>query len=849
MIGPGFKELVELKFKTYNSLFLDLPFEETYQTGIYLPLLTEACKKGFEEGKDPDEIIREFLEKYFPSIEKEKSLGLLFRFTQYIERQVLLFDSVEDASYNKLNDPGGKGSINQVIDQALSTGKLEQLRSKLEEFSVRVVLTAHPTQFYPSQVLAIQNELQEAIRRNNLTDVQKLLNQLGKTPFFKKEKPTPFDEAVRLTWYLENVFYNSVVEIIENICSRLDTPVSEWTNTGLLQVGFWPGGDRDGNPFVTTDITLKVARRLKETALRRFHNDLRSLRRRLTFRGVEEVIFDAETKVYHTLYPTTEPGYERSEELIEDLNKARAALLEDHGGLFLEMMDNLILKIRVFGFFMATLDVRQDSRIHWSGWTQIMEKLGMTVPDYSSDPEEVMSSILSVSKLPETDNLDGEEGRNLLETLRVIQTVQKENGENGCHRYIISNCHGAVDVTVVFRAAQLMWGSDSIPVDVVPLFESIDDLASASASMDLLFRNEKYIAHLRDRNMTQTIMLGFSDGTKDGGYLQANWSIFKAKEALSQKANEYGVKLVFFDGRGGPPSRGGGNTHDFYAALGDKIHNHSIQLTIQGQTISSHYGQPDSCKYNLEQLLTAGIENELFSIQSQSLNENQRNLIEELSDIGFEKYTALKTHERFLDYLQNMTPMKFFGETNIASRPTRRKGGALNLGDLRAITFVGAWGQMKQNVPGFYGAGSALRTLTEKGKEEELKDLYRASLFFRTLLGNSMQSLEKANFDVTRYISKDSEFGELWNTLYQEYNHSIEYICKVSGEKTLMTENPDIKKSIRMREGIVLPLNTIQQFALKELRKSEEGPWKKADLEKLVIRTMFGIINASRNAA
>jgi phosphoenolpyruvate carboxylase len=850
-MSSSFEEFVELKFKTYNSLFLDLPFEQTYQTGIYLPLLAEACKNGFEMGKTPEEIIHQFFADYFPNTNGKDQLKLLFRFTQYIERQVLLFDSVEDAAFNQLHDPSGKGSINQVMDLADSSGKLPEIKEKLNEFAVRIVLTAHPTQFYPSQVLGIQNELQTAIKNNDLTTVQELLNQLGKTPFFKKERPSPYEEAVRLTWYLENVFYNSIADIIENICSRTDIEVSEWSNPNLFEVGFWPGGDRDGNPFVTPEITLDVARRLKESTLKCYQEDLRKLRRRLTFRGVEEIIFKVGSKINNTLYQRGDSIYNDPSELLHDLNEARQNLIEHHGGLFLDRLDNLILKIKIFGFFMASLDIRQDSRVHRTGWSQLMEALSQKVPDFDNDhPLQIIQEILAVDKLPSIDQLKGKEGIDLLQTIESIKSIQNENGERGCHRYIISNCKEAIDVAIVYKTTRLMWGLDKdLPLDIIPLFETVDDLATASESMEILFQNEEYMDHLHKRGMNQTIMLGFSDGTKDGGYLQANWSIFKAKEELSQTANKYGVKIGFFDGRGGPPSRGGGNTHNFYAALGDRIQNHNIQLTIQGQTISSHYGQANSCRHNLEQLLTAGLENALFSLQSQSLNENQRLIIEELSAIGYQKYGDLKAHPRFLDYLEKMTTLRFFGQTNVASRPTRRNGGKLSLSDLRAIPFVGSWGQMKQNVPGFYGVGTAIKKLVDQGRKDELINLYQDSLFFRTLLGNSMQSLEKAAFEVTEYISKDAEFGEFWNTLFSEYNDSVDMICQVSGEKSLMTENPDIKKSIRMREAIVLPLVTIQQFALLTLRKENDTSLNTKDFEKLIIRTMFGIINATRNAA
>lgn len=579
----------------------------------------------------------------------------------------------------------------------------------------------------------------------------------------------------------------------------------------------------------------------------RYLEDLRLLRRRLTFPGVEEIINRAGVKVYNTIHSMDGETYANAQELLDDLTAARKNLVEKHGALFSDRLDRLILKVRLFGFYMASLDIRQDSRVHRKAWTQLLEASSKGSPDFESP--DALKNIFAVDRLPLMDKISGEEGKDLLNTLDVVKVIQKENGVKGCHRYIISNCRGAIDIAILFKAAELSWGENDLDLDIIPLFESVDDLTAASKNMNIIFSNEEYMKHLSRREMTQTIMLGFSDGTKDGGYLQANWSIFKAKETLSECADKFGVKLIFFDGRGGPPSRGGGNTHNFYAALGDRIHNHQIQLTVQGQTISSHYGQPNSCRFNLEQLLTAGLENALFSQESQSLSEKQRALIEELCDVGYQQYNELKAHPNFLDYLEKMTPLRFFGDTNVASRPTRRNGGKLTLSDLRAIPFVGSWGQMKQNVPGFYGVGAAIKSLWKQGRKDELMGLYQESLFFRTLLGNSMQSLEKATFKVTTHISKDPEFSDFWHILFKEYKDSIEFICKVTGQDSLMTENLDIKKSIGIREGIVLPLITIQQFALYQLRMNKEMPVSKEVMEKLVIRTMFGIINASRNAA
>jgi phosphoenolpyruvate carboxylase len=308
---------------------------------------------------------------------------------------------------------------------------------------------------------------------------------------------------------------------------------------------------------------------------------------------------------------------------------------------------------------------------------------------------------------------------------------------------------------------------------------------------------------------------------------------------------------VFFDGRGGPPARGGGNTHDFYASLGDTIEDKEVQITIQGQTISSNFGKPVSCGYNLEQLLSAGIENSVFK-NIDTFEANEKALMDMLAEEGHKAYLDLKQHPKFVPYLEKITPLAFFGDTNIGSRPVKRSSGSLKFEDLRAIPFVGSWAQMKQNIPGFYGVGTAIRELKRQGKLRELKALFKQSLFFRTLLSNSMMSLTKCYYPATAYLSKDKEFGEFWKKMYAEFKLSREMILEVSGLSELMESTPVNRDSVKLRERIVLPLITIQQFALQQLRDPDDKDKDKTfekQYRKLVMRCMFGIINAARNSA
>jgi len=318
-------------------------------------------------------------------------------------------------------------------------------------------------------------------------------------------------------------------------------------------------------------------------------------------------------------------------------------------------------------------------------------------------------------------------------------------------------------------------------------------------------------------------------------------------------AHRYGINVIFFDGRGGPPARGGGKTHKFYASLGPNIENKEIQLTIQGQTISSNFGTLDSCRYNLENLLSAGVENQIFNKDENLLSSDDKIILDNLAEKSFEKYNSFKNNPKFIPYLEKISTLKYFSKANIGSRPSKRNTSEkLDFGDLRAIPFVSSWSQLKQNVPGFFGVGTALKHF-EDTNWIEIQDLYDGSLFFKTLLENSMMSLAKCYFPLTAYMKNDPEFGDFWQIIYDEYLLTKRLLLKIAGHEELMQNYPDGKASIQMREHIVLPLLTIQQYALmriKELNK-EKNPNEALILvyEKIVTRSLFGNTNASRNSA
>ena len=836
-----FQDAVGIKFQLYNSLFLSLPFYGVDKTGILLSLFSSRCEEGFDAGKSPADII----EAFFADRTADGKADLLFRFVQYVERQVVLFDALEDAAFGEINDLTGPGTLADLESAASRSGKIEHLKARLNRFSVRLVLTAHPTQFYPGSVLGIINDLVTAISVNNINDINTLLQQLGRTAFFKKHKPTPYDESASLIWYLENVFYNALGGIASQLANAFGdkVPFSE-----LLKMGFWSGGDRDGNPFVTSETTLQVAAALKRAIIRCYHRDVRRLKRRLTFANVEKAVADLEQLLYEHAFQSPSEMLDRDAILMR-LGVIRETLVTDHNGLFSHLVDDLINKVKIFGVHFAALDIRQEASEHERVLQNIAEATGALSENYSSlSDSEKLKQLTSVTTLSEAAAITDQFTLDTLKTIQAVKQIQRHNAAESCERYIISQCKSSVHVMEVYALFILGgWKPENLAVDIVPLFETVDDLHCSTGVMRQLFELPAYRDHLKRRHNRQTIMLGFSDGTKDGGYLMANWSIYKAKDELTRLAREHNVEVVFFDGRGGPPARGGGKTQKFYSSMGRNIADDAIQVTVQGQTVSSNFGTVTAARYNIEQLLHAGLYKDLLAERVSTFTPAEEKLMDRLARNSFAAYMDLKNHPDFLDYLSAVSPLRFYAETNIGSRPTKRGDGKLTLKDLRAIPFVGAWSQIKQNVPGFYGVGSALQKL--EAEIGEIGLMYRENAFFKALIDNCEMAMQKSYFPLTAFLTDDAQHGGIWRKIRDEFELTRSYLNKISGSPELMSDLPVEQQSVRTRERIVLPLVTIQQYALTELRSEALTDEQRTTFEKLVIRCSFGIINAGRNSA
>lgn len=894
-----------MKYLLYNGLFLNLPFEDVRTAGVLLPLFIPYCKRELEKGRDPVTIITNFFAEQKNYSSHEKQIDELFRFMRLVERQVVLFDAVEDAAFTKIRDINGPGSLADLFHRIQAADKTAAYREFLEQFQVRMVLTAHPTQFYTDEVLTIITDLAQALEANDLPQIHSLLLQMGQTRFKNPEKPTPRQEAEGLLWVLENVLYSVVPRINQALCE------AAWVDEGWtpqrpspVELGFWPGGDRDGNPNVLSETTREVGEMLRASILQRYLDDLRTLRRRLTFGGITDKLKQIEQRLSHTLHPfsdaplradagmfcidPSDDNYIDPAELVADLQEVRRIIVEDYQSLFVDLLDNFMYRVHSFGFHFASMDIRQDSRIHEAFWDEffsntsigglsegLADSLGagqLSAPSWKDTPEAekvaILRGLISSLQLAEPQDraelgkrivADLEErGKPILAdclgSLFAVRHIQERNGSRGAKRYVISNTQSVSDILEVL-AAKLLAGFEvgKDQLNIIPLFETVPDLEGCGAIMSELYSLPEYMAHLQNHGFQQVIMLGFSDGTKDGGYVTANWRIYRAKEELTRIARQNDISVHFFDGRGGPPARGGGSSHKFYRSFSPEIENRSIQVTVQGQTITSLYGTPASASYNLAQLVSAGIENRLFPREQDILSDSDRALLDALSTHAHEAYSALKAHKKFVPYLEKMTPLTYYGRTNIGSRPSKRSSSTeLRLEDLRAIPFVGAWSQTKQNVPGFFGFGSGLRRLRDQGHEDDLRDLARRSLFVRTLMENTMQSLSKVNYDLTRYQAKDPEFGDFWSTLAEEQERTKAELLRLTDQKQLLDHDPMLRDSINLRENMILPCMVIQQYALLKINEIVEDSKSSQQLtlpyEKLILKSIAASINASRNA-
>ena len=518
-----FEKSVRNKFDIYNSLFLNLPFQGIEKLGMLIPILQQECKSGLDAGKEPIDILDSFFKVHTSTISESEKTELMFKFIQYVERQIVLFDSVEEAAFENLKKFENEFNLENYIHQTIVGDENTEIEKKLSDFSVRIVFTSHPTQFYTPAVLDIISRLRSFIATNDINNIDIILQQLGLTSLINTEKPTPLDEAKNVIYFIRNFYYDAVGELYSHIKSNLLE--DDFDNPRLIQLGFWPGGDRDGNPFVTSDTTIKVADELRTTLMKCYYRDVKALERKLTFKGVTEIIENLRERLYIAMFDSSKNiDYA---DILASLENIQGMLETRFNSLYVEELKSLIDKVKIFKNHFASLDIRQNHSVHKTIIETILKKekiIDQTLDELTNDE---LTAILIKKKINITpDQFDDDVLKDTVETISKLKDIQRKNGEAGCNRYIISNAEDLFSVLFVFFLLKNCgWQKVPIPFDIIPLFESMNGMKNSEFIMKELYSIPEYRTHLKNRGDKQTIMQGFSDGPKDGGYLQANCAI------------------------------------------------------------------------------------------------------------------------------------------------------------------------------------------------------------------------------------------------------------------------------------------------------------------------------------
>jgi phosphoenolpyruvate carboxylase len=468
---------VVLNYELYNSFFITLPFGGLKNIGNLIPILNEFFTSELAKGKNPEMIINEFFATH-TNIKKESDKHrFLFKIIQYTERQIVLIDAIEDAYFSKINNVRGDGTIDSIFNRlADSDLRIKEISGNLKKFSSKVVLTAHPTQFYPSRVLGIIDELKHKIVSNDPSAIRDILIQLGWTPFFKKRKPSPFEEASKLVWYLENVFFHVSSNLLKNLKEHVG---SNSIPPRVISIGFWPGGDRDGNPYVTNEITIKVANLLRDSLIKLYINEIKEIRKKITFSDLYEKLEEIELGLVKHLNHSEEYKLEK---FIRTLANIKNKLFTKYNGIFTDHIEGLLDSINLFGYFFASIDVRQNRReiIRSLKYIQLKNKkpLDMSTQELLSSSKKL--TVLSVKDKTINDTL---------KSFKMIRDLQKNFGESICNRYIVSNCCSAKDIASVFFLAKGTAFNEKISIDFIPLFESVEDLENAEIILEELIKH------------------------------------------------------------------------------------------------------------------------------------------------------------------------------------------------------------------------------------------------------------------------------------------------------------------------------------------------------------------------
>ena len=777
---------------------------------------------------------------------------------------------------------------------------------------VSPVITAHPTETRRRTIFDTQHRITELMRlrmhghtetedgRHIERELRRHILTLWQTALIRLSRLKIQDEIETGLRYYQAAFFEVIPQVNAEVRMALNArwPDAKLLDAPILRPGSWIGGDRDGNPNVNADVVRLATGRASYTALEHYFAEISGLEEELSMSARLVTVSDElaaladkcleparadepyrrAVRVIHGRLTATaaeildiqpehelDLGLERyltPAELLADLDVVDRSLRANGSGV---LADDRLARLReavhVFGFHLSGLDLRQNSDVHEEVVAELLAWAGVH-PDYPSLPEpervELLAAELATRRPLIKDDAElSELARKELDIVAAAARAVRVFGPQAVPNYIISMCQSVSDMleaAVLLKEAGLLDTSGAeayAPVGIVPLFETIDDLQRGSSILEAVLDLPLYRAIVDARAQSQEVMLGYSDSNKDGGYLAANWALYRAELDLVESARKTGIRLRLFHGRGGTVGRGGGPSYDAILAQPPGAVNGSLRITEQGEVIAAKYAEPRIAHRNLETLLAATLEATLLDIEGLGDAAGPAyEVLDELAARAQRAYAEL-VHETpgFVEYFKASTPVSEIGALNIGSRPTSRKP-TTSISDLRAIPWVLAWSQSRVMLPGWYGTGSAFEAWIAEGdgRLEVLRDLYRRWPFFRTVLSNMAQVMAKSDMGLAAHYSElvedDALRRRVFDKIRNEHERTIRMHKLITGQDDLLADNPSLARSVFNRFPYLEPLNHLQVELLRRYRSGDDDEL----VQRGILLTMSGLATALRNS-
>ena len=851
--------------------------------------LVESVRLSVREGQQ-DQILSK--------LDDSQTISLVRAFSNYFN----LANVAEQVNRSKvLSDAHKSGGswLSKTIDNILQAQKdskdfdTKELQIWIDNFSVRPVFTAHPTEAARRSVLSkmttIAQLLEQPDSQIKTERLAEAVDLLWQTDELRLGRPEPLDEAVNSIYYLNELLTETVPEVLAQFTSevkRLGVNLS--LNARPLSFGTWIGGDRDGNPNITADVTkaaillqnshftrtvfehldelrqaLSISTKLAgvstelEKSVQQDLEKLPEIENRYRRINVEEPYRLKATAIRHKLALTQArhtnglphfPGrdYKDTAELLSDFEIMRTSLLANNGELIATgLLERITRAIGAFGLTHATMDVREHSEVHH----QLLSKL------FANLTPQILNAQLLSSEKPNTSDLDEQSDR-CYKTFLATNELIDRFGPEVIESYIISMTKSADDVLAAVLIAKIAGlisldtKNEFAKIGFVPLLETVTELRSADKILDDLLSNKNYRKIVKLRGNTQEVMLGYSDSNKDAGITTSQWEIHKAQRKLRDVAIKHDVKLRLFHGRGGSVGRGGGPTYDALIALPWGSIDGQIKMTEQGEVISDKYGLPALAKENLELTLAAALEATILNRkprQSAGDLNSWNECMDLISDHAFAAYRGLVQQPELPAYFYASTPVEQLGNMFLGSRPSRRPQDSGGLDSLRAIPWVFGWTQSRQIVPGWYGVGSGLKAAREAGKGELLQTLLKDWHFFRTFISNVEMTLAKTDLSIAqRYVSElvDPSLHKIFDQIKTEFELTVNELLLMTNKTEILGNQPILARTLQIRDTYLAPLQLLQISLLKRVRNQKEvDPL----LARALLLTINGVAAGLRN--